>query len=235
MKSYKLTLAYDGSDFAGWQRQPVERTVQGELEAALSRVTQAAAKCTASGRTDAGVHALGQVVSFESETRLSPGVLTKALNAELPEDVNLVTIDVAWTRQPYCVPDVSDPNEQMLVNDELRPYYERAHVISMASFPVFVQDQMLGTITFCGSEQHDFGESETDFLWSLVAQAGPTIKAFRLNAELRQAEQRLRAVFANAPVFITVFEPDGTIVLSEGAGLGRLGQAAGDRRPREPD
>jgi diguanylate cyclase (GGDEF)-like protein/PAS domain S-box-containing protein len=113
------------------------------------------------------------------------------------------------------------------VNDELRPYYERAHIISMASFPVFVQDQMLGTITFCGSEQHEFGETETEFLWSLVAQAGPTIKAFRLNRELREAEQRLRAVFSNAPVFITVFEPDGTILLSEGAGLGGLGQVAG--------
>ena len=134
---------------------------------------------------------------------------------------------IAWTRQPYCVPDVSDPAEQLLVNDELRPYYERAHIISMASFPVFVQEQMLGTITFCGSEQHDFGAEETEFLWSLVAQAGPTIKAFRLNADLREAEQRLRAVFSNAPVFITVFEADGTILLSEGAGLGRLGQTAG--------
>ncbi len=139
----------------------------------------------------------------------------------------LVARHVAWTRQPYCVPDVSDPNEQMLVNDELRPYYERAHIISMASFPVFVQDQMLGTITFCGNEPHSFDEKEQDFLWSLVAQAGPTIKAFRLNEELRQAEQRLRAVFSNAPVFITVFEPDGTVVLSEGAGLAGLGQVSG--------
>ena len=134
---------------------------------------------------------------------------------------------IAWTRQPYCVPDVSDPAEQLLVDDELRPYYERAHIISMASFPVFVQDQMLGTITFCGSEPHAFDEKEQDFLWSLVAQAGPTIKAFRLNEELRKAEQQLRAVFSNAPVFITVYEPDGTVALSEGAGLAGLGQVAG--------
>ncbi len=139
----------------------------------------------------------------------------------------LVARHVAWTRQPYCVPDVSDPNEQLLVNDQLRPYYERAHIISMASFPVFVQDHMLGTITFCGGEMHRFDQSEQDFLWSLVAQAAPTIKAFRLNRDLREAEQRLRAVFINAPVFITVYEPDGTILLSEGAGLHGLGQQAG--------
>jgi diguanylate cyclase (GGDEF)-like protein/PAS domain S-box-containing protein len=134
---------------------------------------------------------------------------------------------VATTRQPYCVPDVSDPNEQVLVNDELRPYYESAHIISMASYPVHVQDQMLGTITFCASEPHQFDETEQEFLWSLVAQAAPTIKAFRLNRELRQAEQRLRAVFMNAPVFISVLDAEGTILLSEGAGLMGLGQRAG--------
>src|SRR5262245_15651126 len=87
MRTFKLVLAYDGTGFAGWQRQPARRTVQGELEAALERITQSPTKCTASGRTDAGVHALGQVVSFHSETRHSPEVLTKALNAELPEDM----------------------------------------------------------------------------------------------------------------------------------------------------
>lgn len=87
MPTFKLTLAYDGTDFAGWQRQPDKRTVQGELEAAIERITQAKSKCIASGRTDAGVHALGQVVSFESETKLDCATLTKALNAELPEDM----------------------------------------------------------------------------------------------------------------------------------------------------
>jgi tRNA pseudouridine38-40 synthase len=87
MKTFKLTLAYDGTDFLGWQRQPAKRTVQGELEAAILRITGHWSKCVASGRTDAGVHALGQVVSFQSDTRLPPAVLTKALNAELPEDM----------------------------------------------------------------------------------------------------------------------------------------------------
>lgn len=95
MPTFKLTLAYDGTDFAGWQWQPEKRTVQGELETALERITQERPKCFASGRTDAGVHALGQVVSFDSETRLAPDVLTRALNAELPEDLLVFEAAVA--------------------------------------------------------------------------------------------------------------------------------------------
>jgi tRNA pseudouridine38-40 synthase len=87
MTTYRLVLAYDGTDFAGWQWQPKQRTLQNELEAAIERITGQKARCIASGRTDAGVHALGQVVSFQSNTRLSPQELCKALNAELPEDM----------------------------------------------------------------------------------------------------------------------------------------------------
>lgn len=87
MATFKLTLAYDGSAFAGWQRQPSARTVQGELEAAISRIAQQDTKCVASGRTDAGVHALAQVVSFDLATRLTGPALCRALNAELPDDL----------------------------------------------------------------------------------------------------------------------------------------------------
>lgn len=87
MRTFKLTLAYDGTDFLGWQWQPKKRTVQNELQEALERITGERSKCAASGRTDAGVHALGQVVSFSSGTYLSPAELTKALRAELPEDM----------------------------------------------------------------------------------------------------------------------------------------------------
>jgi tRNA pseudouridine38-40 synthase len=95
MTTFKLTLAYDGTDFAGWQWQPKERTIQGELEAAIERVTQVKTRCAASGRTDAGVHALGQVVSFVSDTWLAPPALTKALNAELPPDMLVFEVDFA--------------------------------------------------------------------------------------------------------------------------------------------
>ncbi len=87
MHCIKLTLAYDGTAYAGWQVQPERTTVQGALEAAIERVTGQASRTLASGRTDAGVHALGQVASFRTECELEPDVLVRALNARLPLDI----------------------------------------------------------------------------------------------------------------------------------------------------
>lgn len=87
MRTVKLILAYDGTDYAGWQVQTNQRTLQGTLEAALQKITGETVRVVASGRTDAGVHALGQVVSFVTASPLEAGVLQKALNAELPDDM----------------------------------------------------------------------------------------------------------------------------------------------------
>jgi hypothetical protein len=85
-----LTLCYDGTDFHGWQRQPGRRTVQQRLEEAIERLTGVRSTVTASGRTDAGVHALGQVVHFFTTSRHSPEVFLKALNALLPAEVRVL-------------------------------------------------------------------------------------------------------------------------------------------------
>ncbi|MFO0888762.1 MAG: tRNA pseudouridine(38-40) synthase TruA [Isosphaeraceae bacterium] len=90
MRNIKLTLAYDGTDFHGWQRQPGLRSVQEEVERAIERLTQARANVTASGRTDAGVHALGQVAHFYTASRHSCEVVARALNALLPPDVRVL-------------------------------------------------------------------------------------------------------------------------------------------------
>ena len=86
VRTIKLTLAYDGTNFAGWQIQAAGRTVQGVLEAALARVAGEAIRVAASGRTDSGVHALGQGVSFEYAGPLPADDLARAINAYLPED-----------------------------------------------------------------------------------------------------------------------------------------------------
>ncbi|MFW6124581.1 MAG: tRNA pseudouridine(38-40) synthase TruA [Pirellulales bacterium] len=87
MRTLTLTLAYDGTDFAGWQVQPGQRTVQGELEAALRRIGGGEGHALAAGRTDAGVHALEQVVRLRTDSHLPAEVLQRAVNAELPADV----------------------------------------------------------------------------------------------------------------------------------------------------
>lgn len=92
MRTIKLTLAYDGTAYAGWQVQPGHATLQGTLEAAIGKVTGQPVRVTASGRTDAGVHALGQVVGFTTESRHSPEVLLRAVNAELPPDIAVLEV-----------------------------------------------------------------------------------------------------------------------------------------------
>jgi tRNA pseudouridine38-40 synthase len=87
MPNIRLTLSYDGTDFHGWQTQPGFRTVQATLEDALAALTGERVHANASGRTDAGVHAVGQVVNVHCDTRLAPDVLVRALNAHLPQDV----------------------------------------------------------------------------------------------------------------------------------------------------
>ena len=96
MHRYRATLSYDGADFAGFQRQGQgARTVQGELEGALGRIGWSGRSVTGAGRTDRGVHALGQVVAFELEWSHSEGDLLKALNANLPADVAILELGAA--------------------------------------------------------------------------------------------------------------------------------------------
>jgi tRNA pseudouridine38-40 synthase len=91
----KLTVAYDGGAYAGWQIQPDKPTVQGTLQSTWQKLTQESVSITAAGRTDAGVHALGQVVGVSTNSRLSNDDIHRALNALLPEDIAVVAIDDA--------------------------------------------------------------------------------------------------------------------------------------------
>src|SRR4051812_36507941 len=83
----RVTLAYDGTDFAGFQRQPDVRTIQGALEQAARQITQHAVTVRGASRTDAGVHAEGQVAAFATSRELSPRRWLLALNRYLPDDV----------------------------------------------------------------------------------------------------------------------------------------------------
>ncbi len=87
MARYQVILAYDGTLFAGFQRQRRARTVQGEFEKALQQLGWTGRSILSSGRTDTGVHASGQVVAFDLDWKHSPQELLQALNARLPEDV----------------------------------------------------------------------------------------------------------------------------------------------------
>ena len=88
--NFKMIIEYDGTDYHGWQRQKEDRTIQQEIEQALSSMTTQRIILNGSGRTDAGVHAFGQVANFQSDTELSPEVFQKGLNSLLPDDIVIV-------------------------------------------------------------------------------------------------------------------------------------------------
>lgn len=90
MRYIKLTIAYDGTDFHGWQTQHGKPTVQGEITSTLRRLTRENIAMHAAGRTDAGVHALGQIGSFKTQSGLSPQEFQRALNAILPPTIRIV-------------------------------------------------------------------------------------------------------------------------------------------------
>jgi tRNA pseudouridine38-40 synthase len=120
-------VEYEGTDFAGWATQPERRTVEGVLTEALSTVLRQPVKMSVAGRTDAGVHASGQVVSFGADTELRPASISYKTTAVLPKDVALrrcaaVREDFDARRDAR-----SRTYEYRLVNDEIRSPLERHH------------------------------------------------------------------------------------------------------------
>jgi tRNA pseudouridine38-40 synthase len=93
MTTFKLVLEYDGTHYSGWQRQLNATTVQAAVEDALAAIAQMRLTIVGAGRTDAGVHALGQVASFKTERRLLPREWLRALNAHLPSDISALSVD----------------------------------------------------------------------------------------------------------------------------------------------
>ena len=117
---FRAQLAYEGTRFHGWQFQPGLSTIQGELERAIFKITARSVRVEGAGRTDAGVHALGQVCSFRLDTRLAPERICAALNAHLPPEIRVYRVEEApsdfsarfrahWRRYQYLLIRRDDP------------------------------------------------------------------------------------------------------------------------------
>ena len=127
MPTVKLILEYDGTAYAGWQRQPDQPTIQEAVETAIAGVTQLTVPVMGAGRTDAGVHALGQVASFRIDRIMTPREWTRALNAHLPDTIAV--------RSAALVPDTFHARysakgklyEYRLVSREARPPLDRQY------------------------------------------------------------------------------------------------------------
>ena len=99
MGNYKMVLQYEGTRYQGWQKQEsTENTIQGKLERLLGRLSGQTVEVQASGRTDAGVHAWGQVANFHMDTELSPQQLMEQINSYLPEDIGVISLELVPDR-----------------------------------------------------------------------------------------------------------------------------------------
>jgi tRNA pseudouridine38-40 synthase len=114
VQNFKLTIEYDGTQYHGWQRQPNGASIQQAIETAIETMTRQEITLIGSGRTDAGVHALGQTANFRCETRLEPDEIQKGLNSLLPKDIVIrqcqtvplefhARYDVQSKRYRYCI------------------------------------------------------------------------------------------------------------------------------------
>ena len=102
MKKIKLLIEYDGTAYHGWQIQKDNTTIQGVLEEILSKITNERTRVISASRTDAGVHALCQVVAFKTQTNLSPDIIKRALNSNLPADIRIIEsteVDISFHPQ----------------------------------------------------------------------------------------------------------------------------------------
>jgi tRNA pseudouridine38-40 synthase len=154
----KLTVAYDGSAYAGWQFQPDKPTVQGTLEAAIRQITQQSVRVSAAGRTDAGVHALGQVVGLAIETRLANAELHRALNAVLPDDVCVLYLQDAPERFHATHHAVGKRYRYCIHNSRTRSVFDRYYAWH---YPPPLDATAMHTAGQALVGRHDFSSFET--------------------------------------------------------------------------
>lgn len=158
MRCIKLTLAYDGTDYLGWQRQPQGRTIQGTLEEAIRRLTGEGCRVVASGRTDVGVHALGQVAAFRTGSPLALEVIQRALNALLPSDIVILSVEEA----PPTFHPIRDAKRKRyryhIWDSNLKPVFLRPYVWFYPR-PLDVAEMSVAASLLLG--EHDFSAFET--------------------------------------------------------------------------
>jgi len=153
MKNFKLTIEYDGTFYHGWQRQKNQRSIQAEIEKCLSTMTGEPVVLIGSGRTDAGVHALGQVASFRCNSSIPPDAFRKGLNSLLPDDIVIrqcVEADASFHAR-YDV--ISKRYHYRILNREIPSAVERNYVWHIRK-PLNVEVMCLAARHIGGT--HDF-------------------------------------------------------------------------------
>jgi tRNA pseudouridine38-40 synthase len=152
-QNWKLVLAYDGAGFRGWQVQPGQPTIQGELSDALQRICGERVLPQGSGRTDAGVHARGQVASFRLQSPIPPANLQRALNRALPEAIRILSAELV-PQDFHARHSVTEKTyEYRIFRDEICPPFLARYVYAL-NWPLNVES--MGTAAVYVVGEHDF-------------------------------------------------------------------------------
>ncbi|MCM3719785.1 tRNA pseudouridine(38-40) synthase TruA [Fictibacillus phosphorivorans] len=154
MARMKVTVAYDGTDFAGYQIQPSGRTVQGTIQSVLQKMHKGeAVQISASGRTDAGVHAVGQVFHFDTEMNIPGDAWVKALNAMLPNDIVIKRVEeVTNSFHSRFSAESKEYHYKLLVRKQ--PDVFRRNHLYHYPYPLNIQAMQSACVSFIGT--HDF-------------------------------------------------------------------------------
>lgn len=182
--NWKLTLAYDGTDFHGWQVQPGRPTIQGELASAIERVTGESVLPQGSGRTDSGVHARAQVASFELASPIPPPNLRRALNRTLPSPIRVLNAEQAPPNFHARHSVRAKTYEYRIFRGEICPPWLARYVYAL-SWPLDTEKMRVAADNVIG--EHDF----TSF-----AATDPDLSARQSDPETPQ--NNIRTVFSSS-------------------------------------
>lgn len=169
MRNLRLDLCYDGTRYRGWQRIPgTENTVQGKLEQTLSRILGEPVEISGSGRTDAGVHALGQVASFHCESRMPANQILEQLRRYLPEDIGIYSCREAAPRFHARLNARQKTYRYRIWNSDAPCVFQRRYV---AVFPEQLNIEAMG-----GAGQHLVGEHDFAAFCARAKQKKSTVR-----------------------------------------------------------
>lgn len=182
MRNVKLTIEYDGAGYAGWQVQPNGTTVEEVVRAAVAEITgEPDVKIIGSGRTDAGVHALGQVANFKTNTQIAADSLVHAINTKLPEDVTVVAAEdvpdefharYSAKSKTYRYSILNRPVRSPLLRRDTHLVRERLDVAAMSK----AARALVGELDFAAFQSKPDGSSSVrKITWVGIEVGGPRI------------------------------------------------------------
>lgn len=215
MRRLKLTLAYDGTEYHGWQVQPGLPTIQGVLEAAVSEIEGAKVDVHGSGRTDAGVHALAQVAAFSLANPIPPENLKKALNRLLPRAIRVLAVEEAAPEFHPRFQAVAKTYEYRIFRGDTCPPFERLY---LHHFPYPLDEARIVELAPLLVGEHDFtafaASDEKDAL------GASKVRTIFSSAARREGERLLYTVTGSGFLKHMVRNLVGTLIE---AGKGNLG------------